>query len=137
MHRTIILVRSASFASQGRILMQRLALVLSLFLFCVAALHAQAPVSYGSNPDAGGRFTHDGIRLYYEVYGSGEPILLVHGNGLSIASFKAQIEYFRKHYKVIAMDSRDKGRSASWKSAKIRRKLRDAGRLLARQRPPH
>jgi pimeloyl-ACP methyl ester carboxylesterase len=68
-------------------------------------------VNYGSNPDAGSTFTHDGIRLYYEVYGSGEPILLVHGNGLSIASFKAQIEYFRKHYKVIAMDSRDQGRS--------------------------
>jgi pimeloyl-ACP methyl ester carboxylesterase len=91
--------------------MRRLALVLSLFLFCVAALYAQVPVNYGSNADAGSTFTHDGIRLYYEVYGSGEPILLVHGNGLSIASFKAQIEYFRKHYKVIAMDSRDQGRS--------------------------
>ncbi len=91
--------------------MRRVALVSFLFFFCLAALHGQAPVKYGSNPDAGSTFTHDGIKLYYEVYGSGEPLLLVHGNGASIASFKAQIEYFRKHYKVIAMDSRDQGRS--------------------------
>jgi len=66
---------------------------------------------YGSNPAAGGTFTHDGIKLYYEVYGTGEPLLLVHGNGGSIGNFKAQIDYFRKHYRVIAMDSRDQGRS--------------------------
>jgi pimeloyl-ACP methyl ester carboxylesterase len=91
--------------------MRRLALASFLFLFSVAALHVQVPVNYGSNPAAGSTFTHDGIQLYYEVYGTGEPILLVHGGGLSIASFKAQIEYFRPHYKVIAMDSRDQGRS--------------------------
>jgi triacylglycerol esterase/lipase EstA (alpha/beta hydrolase family) len=66
---------------------------------------------YGSNPAVGRTFTHDGIKLYYEVYGGGEPILLVHGNGGSIAHFKAQIDYFRKRYKVIAMDSRDQGKS--------------------------
>jgi pimeloyl-ACP methyl ester carboxylesterase len=91
--------------------MRRIALVSFLFLFGVAALHAQVPANYGSNPAAGSTFTHDGIQLYYEVYGTGEPLLLVHGGGLSIASFKAQIEYFRHHYKVIAMDSRDQGRS--------------------------
>jgi pimeloyl-ACP methyl ester carboxylesterase len=37
---------------------------------------------------------------------------LVHGNGSSIGTFKAQIDYFRKHYRVIAMDSRDQGKSA-------------------------
>ena len=41
----------------------------------------------------------------------GEPLLLVHGNGGSIANFKAQIDYFRKRHKVIAMDSRDQGKS--------------------------
>ncbi len=49
--------------------------------------------------------------LYYEVYGRGEPLLLVHGNGGSIADLSAQIAHFRKRYKVIAMDSRDQGRS--------------------------
>ncbi len=66
---------------------------------------------YGSNPAAGKTFTHDGVKLYYEVYGGGEPLLLVHGNGGSIANFKAQLDHFRKRYKVIAMDSRDQGKS--------------------------
>lgn len=92
--------------------MRRLLPLLFLLVVCpTIAPQAQVTTKYGSNPDAGNTFSHDGIKLYYEVYGSGEPILLVHGNGLSIASLKAQIEYFRQHYKVIAMDSRDQGRS--------------------------
>jgi pimeloyl-ACP methyl ester carboxylesterase len=71
----------------------------------------KAIAKYGSNPAVGKTFMHDGIKLYYEVYGVGEPLLLVDGNGGSIADFKAQIDYFRKGYKVIAMDSRDQGRS--------------------------
>jgi len=74
---------------------------------------ATAPsVRYGANPAAGHTFTHDGVKLYYEVYGSGEPLLVVHGNGGSISDLGAQIAYFRTRYKVIAMDSRDQGRSA-------------------------
>jgi len=67
--------------------------------------------SIGANPAAGGTLTHDGINLYYAVYGVGDPLLLVHGNGGSIGSLAAQIAYFREHYRVIAMDSRDHGRS--------------------------
>ena len=74
-----------------------------------AANHAA--MKYGSNSAAGHTFTHDGIKLYYEVYGAGEPLLLIHGNGGKIVEFKAQIADFRKHYQVIAMDSRDQGRS--------------------------
>lgn len=85
-------------------------------LSCLTNLDAQTPpkrsVHYGANPVAGKFFSHDGVRLYYEVYGSGEPVLLIHGNGSSIAEMSAQIEYFRKHYMVIAMDSRDHGKSA-------------------------
>lgn len=88
------------------------ALVATLFLACLlAAQTPSAKVKYGSNPSAGHTFTHDGVRLYYEIYGSGEPLLLVHGNGGDIADFGAQIEYFSQHYQVIAMDSRDQGKS--------------------------
>ncbi|MCX6628361.1 MAG: alpha/beta hydrolase [Candidatus Solibacter sp.] len=77
-----------------------------------AAQTTRKPVAkYGSNLAAGKTFAHDGVKLYYEVYGTGEPLLLVHGNGGSIADFKAQIDHFRKRYKVIAMDSREQGKS--------------------------
>lgn len=68
-------------------------------------------IRYGANPAAAGHFARDGVRLYYETYGDGPPLLLVHGNGGSIADLGAQITYFRRHYRVIAMDSRDQGRS--------------------------
>ena len=72
---------------------------------------ASPAVRYGANSEAGGTFMHDGVTLYYEVYGAGDPLLIVHGNGGSIADVRAQIDHFRKGYKVIAMDSRDQGKS--------------------------
>ena len=86
------------------------ALALGLFALCAPAA-AAPPVVYGANPSAGGYFQHDGVKLYYEVYGQGPPLLLIHGNGASIWSMKNQIAYFSRHYRVIAMDSRDHGRS--------------------------
>jgi len=86
-----------------------------LFLtgMALAALSAQSSSTpYGSNPAAGKTFTHDGVKLYYEVYGTtGEPLLVIHPNGTSIAAMKPQIEHFRKRFHVIAMDTRDHGRS--------------------------
>lgn len=93
----------------------RMTLMLLISMFWPISLDAQSPpqstVHYGANPAAGKTFIHNGIRFYYEVYGTGEPLLLVHGNGSSIGWFKAQISYFRNHYQVIAIDSRDQGRS--------------------------
>lgn len=96
--------------------MKRLLLVVLFALWAGALAAAQAKnptarVQYGSNPSAGHTFTHDGVKLYYEVYGSGEPLLIIHGNGGSIHDVRKQVAYFRTKYKVIAMDSRDQGRS--------------------------
>lgn len=86
----------------------------------VAAESAAAPATtarYGENPSAGHTFTHDGVKLYYEVYGAGEPLLMIHGNGASIGSLAAQIADFSERYQVIAMDSRDHGRSGDSEGA--------------------
>ena len=50
--------------------------------------------------------------MYYETYGSGEPLLIIHGNGGSISNFQNQIPYFMKNYKVVIADSRAQGKSA-------------------------
>src|SRR3954469_24396414 len=84
-----------------------------------------AAVKYGSNPAAGRTFTHDNVTLYYEVYGAGEPLLLVHGNGGSIADMAAQIGYFRRRYRVIAMDSREQGKSGDSADAITYEKMAD------------
>lgn len=74
---------------------------------------AKAPstIRFGVNSAVGATFEHAGVRLYYETYGQGEPLLLIHGNGGSIGDLAAQIAEFSKRYRVIAMDSRDHGRS--------------------------
>ncbi|AMJ66056.1 alpha/beta fold hydrolase [Hymenobacter sp. PAMC 26628] len=89
--------------------MKRSALVLLLFL--ARLLAAGQPVPYGHNPAAGHYQTVRGIKLYYETYGAGPPLLLLHGNGGSIASFQHNIAYFARRYRVIAVDSRAHGRS--------------------------
>lgn len=76
-----------------------------------APIAADAAIPYGANKAASGTFVHDGVPLYYETYGAGEPLLLVHGNGGNIGTLAAQISFFKGHRRVIAMDSRDQGRS--------------------------
>ncbi len=66
---------------------------------------------YGNNIDVGKRIDIGDAEIYYEVYGSGEPLLLLHGNGESINSFREQIEPLSRQFKVIAVDSRGQGNS--------------------------
>ena len=54
----------------------------------------------------------NGIEIYYEVTGSGEPLLLIHGHGSSTQDWAFQVNYFSKHYQVIAFDVRGCGRSS-------------------------
>ncbi len=68
-------------------------------------------VPYGNNAAAGAHVTVNGIKLYYETYGTGQPILQIHGNDLSISSMGYQIAFFSTRYKVIAADSRGHGKS--------------------------
>jgi pimeloyl-ACP methyl ester carboxylesterase len=81
-----------------------------------AATHP-AKTAYGSNPAAGNTFLFNGVRFYYETYGAGAPLLLIHGNSESIGSFKGQIGQFASHHRVIAMDSRGQGKSELGTSA--------------------
>lgn len=65
----------------------------------------------GSNPSAGHYINTRGFNMYYEIYGNGTPLLIIHGNGRSIADFKFQVPYFAQNYKVILADSRAQGKS--------------------------
>jgi len=79
--------------------------------FSMTAQAADPAVTYGDNPAAAHSFTRDSNSFYYETYGSGEPLLLIHGNGGSIRDFAPQIGEFAQHYRVIVMDSRGQGKS--------------------------
>jgi pimeloyl-ACP methyl ester carboxylesterase len=66
---------------------------------------------YGRNDSVGKYYDIRGIRMYVEVYGQGEPLLLIHGNGGSIRRSSPLIYEFQNKYKVIAVDCRNYGKS--------------------------
>jgi len=85
-----------------------------LFLLVTQFLVAQTAVSkidYGNNKELGTYFSVNGIELYYEIYGTGKPLVLLHGNGGSIGKHAARIEHFKSKYQVIAIDARAHGKS--------------------------
>jgi len=82
-----------------------------LFLSLITSINFATAQDYGNN-SAAGHFIHiRGINIYYEVYGTGRPLLMIHGNGGSIGAFKNTIPYFAQKYKVIIADSRAHGRT--------------------------
>ncbi|NID13244.1 alpha/beta fold hydrolase [Fibrivirga algicola] len=82
------------------------------FVLLVSSLSMRGQsIPYGNNVAAGRYQSVNGIRLYYETYGKGKPLLLIHGNGGSISSFSKTIPYFARNYRVIAVDSRAHGKS--------------------------
>ncbi|MDP9238988.1 MAG: alpha/beta hydrolase [Chloroflexota bacterium] len=52
-----------------------------------------------------------GARLYYEIHGAGEDLLLIPGFGSTIPVYWANIPPLSKHFRVIAFDPRGAGRS--------------------------
>lgn len=72
---------------------------------------AQDNAAYGNNKLAGKFLNQRGFNMYYETYGSGTPLLIIHGNGGSIQDFTNQIPFFEKSYQVILADSRAQGKS--------------------------
>ena len=64
-------------------------------------------------PDSSGYIKRDGVRLYYEVYGSGEPTVFLLPTWSIIHSrhWKMQIPYLARHCRVITFDGRGNGRS--------------------------
>ncbi|HEX2628380.1 MAG TPA: alpha/beta hydrolase [Chitinophagaceae bacterium] len=66
---------------------------------------------YGNNKKAGKYYDIRGFKMYCETYGTGQPLLIIHGNGGEINNFIYQIPYFSKNYKVIIADSRAHGKS--------------------------
>jgi pimeloyl-ACP methyl ester carboxylesterase len=67
--------------------------------------------NYGSNKKTGKYADVNGIKLYYEIYGQGQPLVVLHGNGGSIENATVFYPELIKKYKVIAIDSRGQGKS--------------------------
>jgi len=56
--------------------------------------------------------TVNGVDLYYDVTGSGDPLLLIMGLAADSTAWAFQVPEFAKHYRTIVFDNRGVGRSA-------------------------
>lgn len=83
-------------------------LTTGFILISFSSLRCQE-VIYGSN---NGKYVElSGRQVYYEEYGEGETVLMLHGGPGSIANFSKLIPELSKTYKVIAMDTPGHGLS--------------------------
>src|ERR1041385_2874766 len=82
-------------------------------ILVVAALGASAQkIPYGNNPDAGLYYNFGDANLYYEVYGEGPPLVMLHGGVYGgIDEFEPFIERFSKKFQVICIATRGHGKS--------------------------
>lgn len=89
-------------------------LIIILILFISPEIHAQnSPTEkYGSNLTNGKHASINEAQIYYETYGEGTPLLLLHGGVGSIINFQECIPTLAEHFKVIAVDSPGHGRSS-------------------------
>jgi hypothetical protein len=59
-------------------------ILLAVFLAALGATAQGKPMPFGDNPAVGKYYEINGFLMYCEVYGTGKPVVLIHGNGGSI-----------------------------------------------------
>ena len=86
-------------------------LIISLVITLSFNVQAQ-DIPYGNNPDAGNYFDAGGVKLYYEIYGQGDPVLMLHGGVFGyIDEFSQLISELSKTHQVICLATRGHGKS--------------------------
>ncbi|GAB3258194.1 alpha/beta hydrolase [Larkinella harenae] len=84
-------------------------------LNCVAIAATGQPtekIPYGSNPKAGQYVQVGDAKIYYEVYGQGRPLVLLHGGLLGyIDEYRDLIPRLSREFQVIAIATRGHGKS--------------------------
>jgi len=66
---------------------------------------------FGFNQEVGRYANIRGFKMYYEIYGVGQPMLMIHSNGGSMNDLFYQAAFFSKKFRVIMADSRAQGKS--------------------------
>lgn len=64
------------------------------------------------NPTKSGYADVNGIKLYHEIHGEGEPLVLIHGGLTTIGEMQGWVEPLAKTWQVIAVEMQGHGRTA-------------------------
>jgi pimeloyl-ACP methyl ester carboxylesterase len=86
-------------------------ITLSLVIFLSGKSFSQN-IPYGNNPDAGHYINIDGTKIYYEIYGKGKPLVMLHGGVYGyIDEFAPFIPKLAENFEVICIATRGHGKS--------------------------
>ena len=91
-----------------------------------------AKIPYGDNPATGHYVDVGDAKIYYEVYGKGKPLVILHG-GIAGSTYEMAelIDQFSKYYQVIAISTRGHGKSGiGTKPHTYEQKAKDAVAVL-------
>jgi pimeloyl-ACP methyl ester carboxylesterase len=71
------------------------------------------PIGIETKPDStSGYASVNGLKMYYEIHGTGSPLILIHGGGSTIqTTFGRVLSSFAKTHKVIAVEMQAHGRT--------------------------
>jgi pimeloyl-ACP methyl ester carboxylesterase len=53
----------------------------------------------------------NGLKMYYEIKGEGQPLLFIHGGGMCTEAYQLEINKLSEKYMVIAADNQGQGRT--------------------------
>ena len=63
-------------------------------------------------PTSSGHADVNGIKLYHEIYGQGEPLMLIHGGLTTIGEMQGWVQPLAKTWQVIAVEMQGHGRTS-------------------------
>ena len=80
--------------------------VMSLLLICSPAFSAEIPAEAIASS-----YFHGGVRIHFRDRGAGKPIVLIHGFGASLDTWRYLEEGLENHYRIISLDLKGHGYS--------------------------
>lgn len=86
-------------------------LAMAALLALVAGSPARGAVTSQSLPARTGHIEANGVNYYYEIYGEGEPLLLLHGGLGSIDMFRPVLPVLAEGRQIVAVDLHGHGRT--------------------------
>lgn len=92
-------------------------------------------IPYGNNPKAGRTVQSDHAKIYYEVYGKGQPLVILHG-GIFGSTYEMGrfIDSLSKKFMVIAVSTRGHGKSEMGNVVpSYEQKAKDVNVILAKE----
>ena len=92
-------------------------------------------IPYGNNPKAGRTVQSDDAKIYYEVYGKGQPLVILHG-GIFGSTYEMGrfIDSLSKKFMVIAVSTRGHGKSEMGSiEPRYEQKAKDINAILTKE----